>query len=152
MRRIVCGLGLVLTSCGSAKTELIVTLNSELAAPGDIDTFELDVMLENGARRTLRRPLVGPNATTLPYTFGIENALGESEEVVVTVTGSALDTERIERRIRATLVSDRRIELAVTLERSCLDVLDCGEGLTCREGGCTSDLARDGELVELGVE
>lgn len=152
MRRVVYGLGLWLTSCGSGNTELIVTLDSELVAPGDIDTFEVDVMAGNGARRTVRKPLVGPNATSLPYVFGIENALGDPEEVVVTVTGLALDNERIERRVRVSFVSDRRIELAVTLERSCLDVLDCGEGLTCREGGCASDVARDAELVELGVE
>ncbi|MCC7537082.1 MAG: hypothetical protein IT379_12750 [Deltaproteobacteria bacterium] len=122
-------------SCDDApRTEIVVVVDSDLSAPGEIDRIEIDV--------------VGPDEQTLstggdladeplPRSVGVVHEAGDLQPVEVRARGLLGGRLVVERVVRTGFVKDETVVLLVALLRSCAGVT-CGGAQSCGEDGCAS--------------
>jgi hypothetical protein len=134
-----------LTHCSSPETQLVVAVDSDLAAPSEL--ARVVVTVGNGAREGAPTEL-DLTSTPLPLSFGVEPGEG-TDEVVVQIEGRGpfVSGARapLRRRARTTFVEGEARLLTMFLGRYCAGVT-CGDGATCDEGQCVSDYVDPAEL------
>ena len=128
-----------ITACGgdSPRTQLVVTVDSDLRAPSEIDRVTLDM----GAHATAKSGSADLTAEPLPRTVGLVHESGPLGPFVVKATGWLGDQRVVEREVETSFVSGKTTKLTITLSSACKDMF-CDVGMTCVAGGC--------ELVERG--
>ncbi len=125
-------------------TQLLVLIDSDLMVGGELNNVRVQVADPSGQNiysdrsfRLTTNPR--PASYALPISFGLVPIDGDaSRRVRVIVTTDTVDTNRhIELSALAGFVPDRKLLLAMFLERACLGVTEtCSPDQTCREGRC----------------
>jgi hypothetical protein len=125
----------------TARTELVLGIATDLAAPGVIDSVELQVAsTSNGVAqvdKTWDITGTGDLPENLPGSFGIE-ADDPSTKLDVVLKGFKDAQEIVRRRALLGLVEGRTVFYRLTLTAACIDRTDCAAstGSTCVEGAC----------------
>lgn len=147
MRRALSVVGLVLASCASPPTQLLVVVTSDLGA--ELDTVRLEVGAPGAVPSS--HEVSGVDATR-PFSFGVAPAGGDATRRV-RVTATALDAEDrpIVRVVRETgFRAGRTLRLELRLERSCQErYLQCAATETCVDGACVSASIDPSSLEEV---
>lgn len=127
---------LLLAGCNAKKnTELVVSVQSDVPVPKDLDAVKIQV-LRAGVEIESREFPVGAGQQPLPGTLGVVSGGDPSQSVDVIVTGKFQSTTRVIRHVRTTFVKDAAVMLPIPLRFACFDTPDCGEGQTCVGGAC----------------
>lgn len=131
-------LGLV-AACSSKDgtlTQMVVTVDSDLSVPHQVDEIEIAVSGPSGDVQKAIGPVTGARAIALPLTLSISPA-GDSPELVVRVTARFQGEDVVAREVSTRFVSGESRLLSVTLSRACLPIT-CAAKQTCSEGKCVS--------------
>lgn len=122
--------------CGEEITEVVVTADSDLAVPREIDTvrFEVDATAIGGQTAT-RRIALNEGGQVLPVRLVIVHDGGPLGPVDVTAVGMRRGDDVVSRTARFYFVADRSLVLHLNLLSRCVDER-CPEGMTCGEDGC----------------
>lgn len=120
----------LLPACSQAAlTELVVTVDTDYAVPGEIDRIEVLVTGPMGDERASGDPA---DTADLPLTLGVRATTG-SPAVTVTATGT-LDGTIVSRTVvRTSFVAGERRVLALWLLRGCAGTDPCA--MRCTESG-----------------
>lgn len=125
----------------TARTELVLGVATDLAAPGVIDSVELQVAsTKNGVAQVDMTWNITGTADlpeNLPGSFGIE-ADDPSTKLDVVLKGFKDAKEVVRRRALLGLVDGRIVFYRLGLTAACIDRTDCSAstGSTCVEGAC----------------
>ncbi len=129
---LVLGLG-----CGeddNPATQIVLTVDTTLSVPGQIDAVRLDV---TGGMAPQERFQNLPSDGDLPLVLALSQPEGEATMLELTIRGLKGGAGVVERRVRTMFVPEESRSLHVVLARECAS-LDCG-GDTCgNDGTCTS--------------
>jgi len=141
---LVCLLGL--GACAEKKrTEIVVGLATDLSAPAPLYRVDLQVTRLSD-QRTLGQgtsyPISGVSNTVyeLPGTYGIYSEAGTPDRVRVLLT--AKDDQLRTLVVRSAvfnLVREKTLFVRLGVISACQNLTDCGGGMTCVEGRCTSE-------------
>ena len=138
-------------------TEIVVSIDSDLAIPKEMDSVELRVDLVRGADQemvaanTWQVDANKPNAVSLPGTVGLLPGDDVSVPVLVKATAFLHGQERLNRRAQLTFVEGRILLLRLNLLRNCLYVV-CMPSETCGENGCEPYLKDSSKLPDYTAE
>lgn len=125
----------LLAGC-TTPTQLVVVVDSDYEVGAEIDAVEVFVSSTRG-RDEHRFELA---QTGLPFSFGVLPAEGDTEPVVVTVTGMLGGESVARHEVHTRFLPGRRLQLEVPLARACTDVeleTTCGDtGRRCLHGAC----------------
>jgi len=142
------------------RTEIVVGLATDLAAPSPLYEVTLQVtkapeQLPLGMATTY--PISGLSNTVyeLPGTYGIYSESGQADRVRVVLT--AIDDQQRTLVVRSavfSLVPEKTLFVRLGVISACEGMTDCGPGLTCVEGRCTSEMIDSSRLpnYEPGME
>ena len=140
--------GLAVTGCEQARTEVLLAVDGDLAIPRQVDHVVVQVTHPDGEIKLAEADLT---AEAFPRTLGLVHRGGPVGIFSVEVRGEsrASGTTRtiIERRARFSFVPGETLVLPLPLLEACLNV-PCGVDETCGPTGCrTIDIARS-EFLE----
>jgi hypothetical protein len=116
--------------CKTARTQIMVTTDTNLAVPGQIDAIVIEVSGPSGQMATADADL-----SALPAYFGVYHESGPLEPVLVRVVGRRGGADVIERSARLAFQLERTVVLPMNLLAACLTT-SCGAGQTCGDNGC----------------
>jgi len=125
---------LLLAACTTPRTQIMVTTDTDLAIPSEIDGIVFEVTGPEGTMVTATADL-----TALPAFLGVYHDSGPLEPVVVRVVGQLGAVDVVERRAQLAFQPERTVVLSMNLLASCVTTM-CGAGQTCTETGCRSSL------------
>jgi hypothetical protein len=139
-----CGAVLTFSACSQKRTEVVIGVATDLAAPGSLDQVTMDV-LRDGV------PLFGGDIASwridptqekynLPGSFGVYTDDGSEPRIEVQVHGLVAGTEIVTRRSIFALVKERTLFLRMALVEACSNANPCPQPLTCVEGRCKAAL------------
>jgi hypothetical protein len=143
-RWILCAL--VFGACSKEKdnTELVVTVWSDFAVPGEMDSLRIRVA---GKDRSIDHPFQlsadGKSGTYfLPVQLGLVPAGAKDGAISITAIGERKGREMVWQQASLQFIPDQAHELVLYLAKACENV-QCGEntGLTCEKGACTRSVA-----------
>ncbi len=135
LRTLALGLALALASCQSPLTQLVIVVDTDLGAPGEIDAIELEVVQPDGMSETLPTVLTG-SATELPITLGLVHRGGPLGAIAITARGRRGTTIVLTRAIRTEFVAGQTRLVRLDLTADC-EAVSCPDQ-TCASGVCTS--------------
>ena len=134
--------------CGDDVTEVVVTADSDLAVPDEIDLVRFDVDATGiGGQTTTRRIALNEGGTVLPVRLTVVHDEGPLGPVDVTATGMREGSDVVSRTARFHFIRGESLVLHLDLLARCLDE-SCPEGMTCGEDGCRDVDVDPGELRE----
>lgn len=118
-------------------TQLVVVVDSDYAVGTEIDT--VDVVISSAMGRDEHRFALAE--TGLPFSFGVLPVVGDSEPVVITVSGMLSGESVTRHEVHTRFLPGRRLQLDVPLARACHDDLEqestCSDsGQRCLYGAC----------------
>lgn len=134
------------------RTEVVVGLATDLDAPSPLSVVNLLVSapgfpLDNGEDRVISGDPMKPY--TIPGTFGVYSSAGTADRVSVKMTAYDDSSKIIVIRSAVfTLVPEKTLFVRLGVVSACVGKLDCGEGLTCIDGRCQSELIDTSTLPE----
>lgn len=122
-----------LMACGSdpSQTQLVVTVDSDLRSPSEIDRVTLDM----GAHATAKSGSADLREEPLPRTVGLVHDSGPLGPFVIKATGWLGDQRVVEREVETSFASGKTLKLTITLSSACKDMF-CTDGMTCVAGSC----------------
>jgi hypothetical protein len=127
------------------RTEIVVGLATDLAAPAPLYQVSLQVTkLPDGfpLGQATSYPISGVSDTIyeLPGTYGIYSDSGAPDRVrvVLTATDDQFRT-LVVRSAVFNLVPEKTLFVRLGVISACQGMTDCGQGMTCIEGRCTSE-------------
>jgi len=139
-------LALVALGCEETATELVVVIDTNLHACGEVDEIALAVTGPTAMSEPLVAPLVGPDRVELPLVHGLvpgSDALGPVE-IIATARYRGRDV--MSERVRTELVDGEIKMVSLVLDYRCRGATFCGEDETCDAGRCVS-VQRDGAAL-----
>ena len=142
--------------CTDPYTQIIVTVDSDLQVPGQLDALEIEVSNDS---QTASTPWVRPTALhagMLPVSLALNSEGGKTPWVTVRVRGKLHVAGGVltvvERSARARFERGKTLELHIDLLRACAATVNlgvlvrepvaCSPGLTCGEQGKCEDPTR----------
>ncbi len=131
-----------LAACTSPRTQIMVTTDTDLAIPAEIDEIAIEVTGPDGDMGT-----ANANLDALPAFVAVYHEGGALEPVTVRVVGRLAGADVIERRAVTAFQSERTVVLPMNLLASCRGA-SCADGETCAEGGCRSEMVAAAELAD----
>jgi hypothetical protein len=126
----------LLACSGSASgplTEIVVVVDTDLAVPSQVKSLRVVARGPDGASKMVSGPLTGPNAITLPLSFGATAPGSGAFSVTATGVGPS-DSPVIVRDVVTAFVEGERRILHIVLGADCYQRA-CTGGDTCLEGG-----------------
>ncbi len=117
------------------RTAILLTIDSSLRVPEDVDGLEVEVTgLESGG--VLERSLA--LETPFPHSFSVLPGDDPSEQVRVTVTATRGGDPVVRRVLVTSFRSGAEVQLPVELFAACAGI-ECAVGIDCVSGRCTND-------------
>ena len=116
-----------------APTQIVVTVDSDLAVPGELDTVRIQVVghgKSDPADADLRKQ-------GLPRTLGLVHDSGPLGPLTIRASGLLDGKVVIEKEVLTSFVEHSTSLLTIELESACKGLF-CGDGLTCEHGTCVS--------------
>jgi len=147
-RRLLFVAALALAGCDDDPTQLIVSIDSDLAVPSQLAVLRASVFV--GDERKWQDEFTIAPVGSLPLSFGVAPADGDPL-VAITVMVQALAPGghvTVQRRVTTRLVPGQSVLLPLFLAKSCVNVT-CPQGQTCTEDGCEPeeiDVGRDASV------
>lgn len=146
-------LALLLIGCSARPTTLEVIVDSELAAPGEIDAIEfvVDARATGGSRQFANVDLSASRGDALPARLGLEYGGGDAPTGPFTVlaTGRLAGVTVVSDQVATSFVLGAHGEVRLLLTRACIDV-GCDAGERCERGRC-EDVELDAGLADGGL-
>ena len=136
----------LLVSCGGPTTQVIVSVDTDLAVPSELDAVRFVAMRGDRAPVERTATLMGGD---LPVELGLVHDDGPLGPVDVTISGMRGSTVVVERRLRFDFVRGRVLVVRVELSRACVGVA-CEGDRTCVAGVCRDVRPRPDELLPWG--
>lgn len=136
-------------ACSSARTEVLIVVDTDLGVPDEIDQIRVDLIGPNGETRRSEGAL--RDVEDLPRTLGVVDTTHTARTVRATVTGLRGGANVIQRRAVFQLVPRETRILRLDLLRSCVGV-SCAAEETCAENGCRPIEITPQELVPYDPE
>ncbi len=133
---------LSIAACTSPRTQIMVTTDTDLAIPSEIDAITIEVMGPEGDTRAAE-----VDVGALPAYLALYHESGPLSPVTVRVVGKLGGADVIERRALVAFQSERTVVLSMNLLAACATT-PCADGETCAEGGCRSEMVDPGELAD----
>ena len=135
MRAIAIAAAVAAVGCHSPLTEAVITTDTDLAIPGDVDTIRwtVDATEIGGHVHSVELP-VGEQ-TRLPVVLPLVHDGGPLGPIVVVAQGLSGGAPVVSRTARFYFVPSRSIVLRIDLARDCIGVA-CEPGQTCVDGAC----------------
>ncbi|MFK7991840.1 MAG: putative metal-binding motif-containing protein [Sandaracinaceae bacterium] len=127
---------LVLGSCTSPVTQLVVAVDTPMAIPGELDAIEIVVAGPSGIQTSSTEDLTAADAPTLPLTLGVTPATEALGPLNIIAIGRRSGIEVVRTAARVTLTEGETRLLTLTLVLGCAG-RPCDAGETCGPGGCT---------------
>lgn len=126
----------VLTGCGGDETTaIVVSVDTDLSVPSEIDAIRMDVVGPDGRERF---GLADLTQAELPVAIGIVHQRGPLSTLEVTIVGLVGNTVQVTRTGRTAFVSEQQKLMVLDLRRACVSVA-CDSGQTCVDGRCVTD-------------
>ena len=121
-------------------TQIVVLVDTDLAVPGELDRFRLQVEFRGQAHADHTYPLTpgSAGAASLPGTFTVVAGEDLASLVTVEVTGQKGSNVVVRRTARTRFSEGEALLLRLTLQRACVSK-SCPKGQTCKAGLCASD-------------
>jgi hypothetical protein len=121
------------TACGDTEgpTQLVVTVDSDLDTPSQIDRVTVDVE----GRASAKAASADLNDAPLPRSIGLVHDTGRLGPFIVKATGWLGSQRVVEKQVETSFVKGKTTELDIELERACQGHF-CSEGFTCVAGAC----------------
>ncbi len=119
------------SSSGSSATQLVVTVDSDLKVPSEIDRVTIDV----ADHATAPEASADLTKQGLPRTIGLVHDQGPLGPFTVKALGFLGSKRVIERRVITSFVEGKTVDIAIDLDRACMAVF-CDAGQTCIAGTC----------------
>lgn len=120
-------------SASGALTEIVVVVDTDLAVPSQLKSLRVVARGPDGSSKMVNGPLSGPNAITLPLSFGATAPGGGTFSVTATGVGPS-DSPVIVRDVVTEFIEGERRLLHIVLGAECYQRA-CTGGDTCLEGG-----------------
>jgi hypothetical protein len=139
-------LALGLVACVSGPTELVVTTDTDLAIPDDIDTMRVEVVGAEGELQ-ISSARLGPGEQPPPRTVIVRSETGYLGPYRIRARGLLDETTVVERVVDVELEAESSLVLAIDLSSSCVGVT-CDTGETCEAGDCRSTVVDRSELSD----
>lgn len=124
---------------------LVLSIQSDLSIPKDIDAYDLQVSVLGKVVLDDRRAL-GPDAHRIPTTVTLAPSERSTDPVTIRLTALKEGDPRVYREVVTTVPRDRVAVLRLPIEFLCLDRVvvdddgsvqsDCGGGKSCVAGAC----------------
>lgn len=132
-------LALLLASCGSDVTELVIVIESpDLPIPDELQQIDLIVTGPDGS--TVVDTMLDftlPGAPEPPLTLGLVQE-GEAGPIVAEAIGRTASGQVVSRTMRTSFVDGESRRITLPLQGACLD-MTCPPGMTCDNAVCVSD-------------
>jgi len=119
------------SSSGSSATQIVVTVDSDLTVPAELDRVTIDV----SDRATAPEASADLTSQKLPRTISLVHDQGPLGPFTIKATGFLGAKRVIEKEVMTSFVEGKTVELALDLDRSCRAVF-CETGRTCVAGSC----------------
>src|SRR5262245_52985581 len=120
---------LALCSCEQKRTEVVLGLITDLAAPGAIDAVDLQIFRDDVPYFQLPDPFTIPGAAggkyELPASFGIYTEDGSEPRIEVQVTGLRNGTTVVKRSAVFAPLKERTLFMRMALASSCKTLGNC---------------------------
>lgn len=116
---------------GSSATQIVVTVDSDLRVPAEIDRVTIDV----SDRATAPEASADLTSQKLPRTIALVHDQGPLGPFTVKAIGFLGAKRVIEKEVMTSFVEGKTIELALDLDPACTEVF-CEAGRTCIAGSC----------------
>jgi hypothetical protein len=113
------------------RTQIVMTVGSDLAVPADLDRVRVEVT-GNASAQLAEADL---RKTPLPRTLGLVHGGGPLGPITVRVSGLLGTTTVVERKLVTSFIAHQTSLVSVELESACKNVF-CEEGATCVDGTC----------------
>jgi hypothetical protein len=130
---------LLLGGCNK-RTQLMLGVLTDLAAPGGLDTVTITAFREGVSVVNETRVVPGGAGRKyiLPGSFGIFDPESGEPRIEIVLTGLQGGVERVSRRARLNLLRGRTIFYRMSLTQACTaaQAQACGPDQTCAEGKC----------------
>jgi hypothetical protein len=140
-RLVILALGLLALGAGcKARTQIMVTSDTNLDVPGQIDGISIQVTGPDGTMVT-----ADANMNDLPAVFGAYHEGGDLGPVSVRVEGTLGGTFVIAREATLSFQPGRTVVLPMNLYAACVG-MTCAGGQTCGDGSCRNIEVGDAEL------
>lgn len=139
-----------------ALTEIMVSMNTDMEIPTQVDAIGMTVYylekdrLHRISDNTWRVDPADPHATSLPATLGLLPGEDPHRLLEVKVAAYRSGREALERRARLNFVSGRVLLLRMHLLDGCLGVR-CSRDQTCGENGCEPIIKNANDLPEYQI-
>lgn len=142
-------------------TQLLVAVGTDIEVGDTLEQIEVEVGPSDGtsvfSRRTIlvsRNPSP-PFSVAMPFTFGVvPQGDDASRQVRVVARGRFRASGRRDRVVVTAItgfIEERSLLLPLYLQQRCVDVLECADGFTCRDGMCVDARVSTSTLREVGV-
>jgi len=139
---------LVVSACNSQPTQLVVLVDSDLSVPSELTAVRAIIRGQDNAELTRHEFKLAKtfenksqNEFVLPISFAVLPPNDDTNELLVidieAIGSSATPDPLFTRRAITGFVQGTSLWLPMYLFRNCLNI-QCPEGLTCTENGCTS--------------
>jgi hypothetical protein len=127
-------LGLLALACSGSeleRTQIVMTVDSDLAVPAEIDRLRIEVT-GNGSAPVAEADLT---RDPLPRTLGLVHGGGPLGPITIKVSGLLGEATVVERELVTSFVKNTTSLISVELESACKNVF-CDDGATCVAGAC----------------
>lgn len=126
-------LPLLTVGCATETTQIVVTVDTDMRVPDEVDEITLEVRVPEGRVTSTAVSLVdGPR---LPVTLGLRPADDDPMPLTVIATARRRGSECVRQEARTAYVDGETRRLSLSLLRSCAFVT-CPDGQTCTPSGC----------------
>ncbi len=132
--------GLLALGCAPSATQLIVSVDTDLLVPSELDRIEVSVTGPTGTMASQEQML--RDTSTLPLTLSVIPSGEELGPIEIVAIGFRGATEVVRRAAEVTLVRGETRVLPLFLLASCRGVT-CPADQTCGEAGCSPRLIPD---------
>ncbi|XXX78730.1 hypothetical protein WMF30_08130 [Sorangium sp. So ce134] len=155
--RSMAALALAAAGCSAPVTgELIVAIQTDMAAPKDLDHLELHVLSDGKPVISNARFRLGPEEVTLPATQGLTVSEDPGREIFIRARAILRDRTRVEHTVITTVPEDRVATLWMPLHFLCSEDEAsppgapglCPGDQTCFAGACRDRRVRSADLPD----
>jgi hypothetical protein len=144
--------GLVaLGACHKPRTEIVLTVDSNLSVPAELDQVHIVVASEKTATRFDQTYDLGPGKTKLPIVLGLVPESDKSLAFRAVADGLKGGVVVVERSAVTSFVPDQTLALFLDLLRVCVRAT-CSSGETCGpQGTCVPESIQPADLPRYGA-